>query len=33
MQEIRRGFVVGTRVLRHTEVAVAGEPHHKELSA
>ena len=25
MQEIRRGFVVGTRVLRHAEVAVAGD--------
>jgi molecular chaperone GrpE (heat shock protein) len=32
MQEIRRGFVVGTRVLRHAEVAVAGEPQQKELS-
>jgi molecular chaperone GrpE len=26
VQEIRRGFAVGARVLRHTEVAVAGEP-------
>lgn len=26
VQEIRRGFMVGTRVLRHVEVAVAGEP-------
>lgn len=33
MHEIRRGFVVGTRVLRHAEVAVVGEPQHKELSA
>ncbi|NNJ11166.1 nucleotide exchange factor GrpE [Chloroflexales bacterium ZM16-3] len=28
VQEIRRGFMVGTRVLRHAEVAVAGESQH-----
>jgi len=32
IQEIRRGFMVGARVLRHAEVSVAGELHKKELA-
>jgi molecular chaperone GrpE len=30
LQELRRGFVAGERVLRHVEVAVAGEPRPKD---
>jgi molecular chaperone GrpE (heat shock protein) len=30
LQEVRRGFLAGERVLRHVEVAVAGEPQPKD---